>query len=421
MAAETLTTVTKALRTFHGPKMAKAIPEKVFLLKTIQDSSKYVQFGGRAATMYFPVHTQRNWGEGALSTEGGDFGTPRAHSFDEYSVTLAEPNWNMEVTGKLIDATNSRPDLSYIGKALEFEMSQLMKTAEKSLALKIFNDGSNALAQVDTSQGAITATQFYVDNPGIHWLEPGMNVDAWDAANKSSGGSNQLSSGTDEISAIDFANNRVTISDTTGLADGDYIKLTGTHGVTGIMGLLGHVDDGTNVSTYQGLARSGKPYTQAHVITDTNPLTEQTVFGVLRRLQKHSINEQIDHIVTDPQSCEWLALSLLDRQRFNGTTLVGGFAAVEFETPFGKKTIVPDALAWPGKMYFLRLADFGWGWMGRKGGDWANKDGKTLKQKVSSTSGTGYADAYVATWLMRCQLICHNPLNQAVLQSYVSP
>lgn len=422
MAQETLSVFQKSLRYFHGPRMAKAIPQKIFFLLMAQDKSDTVRFGGRDATMLFPVHKKRNWGTGAKA-EGGDFGTPRQHGFDQYSVGLADLDVNFEISDKLVKATASRPDLSYVKRALDFEAEGVIDTAQKLLAIQIFGDGTGAIAQVETDSGAITSSGFYVDNPGIEHLEIGMNIEAYDAANKASGGSNQFSNGVLEITDINPATNFVTVSaDPTGVANNDWLFLSGHQGKTNMMGLLGHIDDGTALATYQGITRSGNRYSQAHVISNSNnPLNEGAVFAVLRRLVKHSIKERIDHIITDPLSCDWLGLSLLDRQRFSGTTLVGGYAGVKFETPFGTKTIVPDPLAWPGYMYFICFEDMGFGWMGDKGGGWFDEDGNMLRPKISSTSGTGYAAAWVASWQMYVQMIGENPLNQALLKDYVSP
>lgn len=422
MAQETLSVFQKSLRYFHGPRMAKAIPQKIFFLLMAQDKSSDVRFGGRDATMIFPVHTKRNWGTGAKS-EGGDFGTPRQHGFDQYSVGLADLDVNFEISDKLVKATRSRPDLAYVKRALDFEAESVIDTSQKLLAIQVFGDGTGAIAQVETDTGAITTGGFYVDNPGIEWLEEGMFIEAYPSANKASGGSNQFTNGVLEITDVNPSTGFVTVDqDPTGVADNDWVFLTGHQGQTNMMGLQGHIDDGTALATYQGITRSGNRYSQAHVISHSNnPLSEQAVYAVTQRLVQRSISEQVDHIITDPQTCDWLATTIMDRQRFSGTTLVGGHAAVKFETPFGTKTIVPDPLAWPGYMQFISFEDFGFGWMGDKGGSWFDEDGHMLHRKISSSSGTGYAAAWVASWQMYVQMIGENPLNQALLKDYVAP
>ena len=422
MASETTTTVQKVLKYFHGPKMAEAVPDKVFFLKTAQDRSDLVRWGGRDATMLFPVNTKLGWGTGAHS-EGGDFGTPRAKGYDEYSVGITRLDVDGEISDQLIKLTRSRPELSYIGSALEDKMDDLMKVARKLLGILIFGDGTGALCQVTTTPGAITATQFYVDNPGGEHLEEGMFISARDDRTVGGSSAEQLTAGAQEILGLSYDPATgywlVTITDTTSLANDDDIFLVGHYGKAHPMGIWGHVDDGTQVATYQGLTRAAKSYTKAHMVTTTEDLSESVLYQVFRILAQFApANDTADVVLTDNRSLESLANSVLDRQRFEGTDVTGGFTTVKYATPWGTKKIVNDPLAPAGRIRCLRMADFAFGWAGKKGGQWFDEDGDVLKPKVSSTSGTGYAAAWVMTWLMYVQFVCSNPRNQADLTGY---
>jgi len=419
MAQAKLSVYQKSLKYFHGPRMAEAVANKVVWLKKCKDASDQVKFGGRDATMIFPVHTKGNWGTGASPAEGGDTGTPRVHGWDEYSVGLADLDVNFEISHKLIQATKSRPELAYVGSALEYEMKQTMETAEKLLGIQIWGDGSGALCQVNTGTGggAITGTTFFVNNPSAVHLQIGQFLSAH--ANNTTGDPEKFTAGVQEILDIDPATGQVTVTDTTGLANTHYLFLAGHYGAVNMTGMRALIDDGTVAPVFQGLTRSAKRYTKSHVVTNTGSLNEQAILAVYRRLYLYAPSKEVaSDVVCDAESQEILALNIIDRQRFTDSGIEGGYSTVNFATPYGKRKITIDPLAPPYQMWFCNFSDFGFGWMGQKGGDWLHED--VLAPKVSSSSGTGYAKAYVATWQMYVQMVNYNPPNQALLQGYTA-
>lgn len=424
MATDTVTTFQKPLKTFFGPNMARAIAQKVYFLTRAKNKSNTIKWGGRDSTMEFPAHKKRGWSTAAHSEAGGA-ATPRSPGFGSYQVGIAGLNCTFEVSDRLVQSTRARPDLSYVGSVLKFEMTELMLTAEKLLGIQVHGDGTGTLAQVSEDDAAITATTFRVNNPGVQWMEVGMFLEAH--TNKSGSESNQFSGGAQEIGALDRDIDEVTVTSTTGLADNDWVFLYGHYNLTNMNGLYGIVDDGTVQSTFQGVDRTaaGNGFAKAWR-RDANDamLNESTVFDAFAELYMRAptkgVGDWADEIVTDFESYKWLALSVLDRQRFAGTSISGGVSNLKYDTPWGNKTVTIDALAWPHEMSLCRMADFFFGWLGAEGGHWFDEDGQMLRPKIDSSSGTGYAKAWVAEWIMEVQFGCENPMNQLRLTGYTS-
>jgi hypothetical protein len=252
-------------------------------------------------------------------------------------------------------------------------------------------------------------------------------IQAYD--NNTTGGTKQLTANTSAFQRINqlvreaaTGNYRVYIDDTTGLSNNDYIYQRGHYGIAALTGLSAIVDDGTVAPTFQGQTRSSNQWACARTYSlGGNPINESALFPVFADLVRRSPGKKITHLVTDPDTLSWLALSILDRQRFEGQNVNGGFDEVIWHTPFGKITVMADPLCVPGKIFVLNAEELGIGWGTKPGGGWFDEDGLPLKARVSSGSGTGYADSYVCTWRMILQMTCNVPQDFALIYNYTSP
>ena len=428
--ADTLTTFQKGLKRNYSPKMAKTVLLNNNMFRLFQDVSKSLRMGGQDWALFEPIKTRHSYGTGG-GTEGGDFADVDSTGVDQWELGVARLHSSAALTGDLIDAIRKAPQLSYFESAINFKMDEIKDALNVVLGYQIFGKGDGALCQVDTGQGAIDSTDdfFYVDNPGPEWLQEGMLIQAWD--NNTTGGTAQLtanSSAYQRIEKLEYVQStgatKVYISDVTGLNNNEYLYQRGHYGKTALTGLLGMVDDGTNLSTFQGVDRTDDTmaWANAHVFDATgSPLNETLVMAVFEQLVRRSPTKKITHIVTDPTSFTWLALTLIDRQRFAGTKLVGGWETIKYQTPFGTIEITPDPLCPAGYMFFLDAAELGLGWGTKPGGQWFDEDGEPLKPQPSSTSGTGYKDQWVMTWRAILQAMLSVPKSCAVLYGYDAP
>lgn len=425
---DTLTTLQKALRRNYSPKMAKSVLLNNNMFRLFQDVSKSLKMGGQDWALYEPIKTRHSFGT-AAGTEGGDFGEVDSSGIDQWQLGVARAHSSAALTGDLIDNVRKAPSLAYFEDAINFKMDEVKDAMSVVLGWQIFGKGDGALCQVDTGQGAIAATYFYVDNPGPEWLQRGMMIQAYN--NNTTGGTKQLTANTSAFQRISklvydqqTGKTKVYIPDTTGLANNHYIYQRGHYGIAALTGLLGMVDDGTNLATFQGVDRTDATmgWANSHIFNATGaPLNESTVMAVFEQLVKRSPTKKITHIVTDPTSFTWLALTLIDRQRFAGTKLMGGWETIKYQTPFGTVEITPDPLCPSGYVFFLDADELGLGWGTKQGGQWVDEDGEPLKLQPSSTSGTGYKDQWVMTWRVILQAMLSVPESCAVLYGYDAP
>lgn len=425
---DTLTTLQYALKRNYAPTMAKATILNNNMFRLFQDVSKGLKMGGQDWALYQPIRTRHSFGGGSGS-EGGVFGTTDTEGISQWQLGVCRKHSSAALTGDVIDNIRKAPNLSYFEDAINTKMDSIKDTLAVSLGWQIFGKGDGALARCDTGQGAITATGFYVDNPGPEWLQEGMLIQAY--VNNTTGGTAHLtasSSAAQRIDALTYdaatGKTLVTITDTTGLLDNDYIYQQGDYGLTALTGLLGMVDDGTNLATFQSVDRTLAPnsWAKAHVFNaNSSPLNEALVMSVFEQLVKRSPTKKVTHIVCDPTSFNWLALTLVDRQRFEGTKLMGGWSTIRYQTPFGDVEITPDPLCPSGYIFFLDANELGLGWGTKPGGQWFNEGGDVLMPEPASTSGTGYRDRWVMTWRAILQAMLQVPKSCAVMYGYTAP
>lgn len=423
--AVTLSGIQKALKNHYKPKMAESVLANLQVYEMLKDTSDSIKRGGRDFLMYWPIHHRHSYGSAGTS-EGGDQGTPDTPGIDEWTSGVARFVSSGAITTDVINAARSQPDLSYLKDPLNFMMDEIRMAMSIVLGYQVFGDGSGALAQVDTGQGAITGTTFYVDNPGSVWIQRGMLIQAYD--NNTTGGTKQLTANTSAFQRVDKVVRQsngtylIYIQDTTGLSDNDYIYQQGHYGFAALTGLSAICDDGTTAPTFQGLTRSAAAYANAHIFNlGGAPINESSLLPVFEELTRRSPSKKITHIITDAATVTWLALSILDRQRFEGQTTKGGFDTVEYHHALGVTTIMPDPLCPPGRMFLLDANELGLGWGTAPGGEWEDEDGTPLNKQPSSTSGTGYKSQYVATWRVIAQMSCNAPENFALVYNYTSP
>lgn len=428
--ADTLTTFQDALKLNYSPRMAKATLLNNNMFRLFQDVSRSLKMGGQGWALYEPIRFRHSFGT-AGGTEAGDFGSTDSEGIDQWQLGVARLHSSAELSGDLIDNIRKAPSLSYFEDAINSKMDSVKDALAVVLGYQIFGKGDGALARVDTGQGAIDTSDdfFYVDNPGPEWMQVGMLIQAYD--NNTTGGTKQLtanSSAFQRIEKLEYdattGKTKVYISDCAGLADNDYIYQRGHYGVTPLTGLLGMVDDGTNLSTFQSIDRTDDTmsWASAHVFNaDSAPMSEQLINSVFEQLVMRSPTKKITHIITDVQTYNWLASTIMDRQRFTSKKLTGGWEAMDFATMFGTVEITADPLCPHGYVFFLDANELGLGWGTKQGGQWVDEDGEPLKLKPSSTSGTGYADAWVMTWRVILQAMLSVPQSCAVLYGYTAP
>lgn len=431
--AVTMSGIQKALKNHYKPKMAESVLANLGMYEMLKDTSDAIKRGGRDFLMYWPIHHRHSYGT-AGGTEAGDFGTPDTPGIDEWTSGIVRMNSSGAISGDVINAARSQPDLSYLKDPLNFMMDEIRMAMSIVLGYQVFGTGDGSLARIDTSQGAVGADYFYVNNPGSVWIQRGMVIQAY--TNNTTGSSPQWTADTSAFQRVADVQRQsngtykiiiqkltgATGDTTGGTTNGYWIYQRGHYGVAGLLGLSAICDDGTSVATYQGQTRSTTAYANAKVFNlNGAPINESALFPIFAEMARRSPSKKITHMVTDHDTLSWLALSVLDRQRFEGQTTRGGFKSVEWHHALGTTTIMADQLCPPGRIFILDADELGLGWGTAPGGEWADEDGSPLNKQPSSSSGTGYKDQYVATWRVIAQMSCNAPENFALIYNYTSP
>ena len=199
------------------------------------------------------------------------------------------------------------------------------------------------------------------------------------------------------------------------MADGDFVSRYNV-GATGgsfrqleLMGLLGHVDDGTILSTdfgitvYQAITRANYPEYQGNVVDNgTAAITEAKLRSMLDLCETEG-DSRPDLIITDyVQRAKYEALLTPSKRFVNPMSLEGGFRALEFDG----LPIVVDKDCPPEHWFFMNTETIKWYQM--SDWEWMDKDGAVLS-KVA-----GY-DAYEAVMYKYAELGCDDPADNACL------
>jgi hypothetical protein len=199
------------------------------------------------------------------------------------------------------------------------------------------------------------------------------------------------------------------------MADGDFVSRYNV-GPTGgsqrqleIMGLLGHVDDGTvlnsdfSITSYQGITRASYPEYQGNVTDNGGSDITKAVMRAQLDLCETEGDARPDLIITDyTQRSKYEQLLTPSKRFVNPMSLEGGFRALEFDG----LPVVVDKDCPPEHWFFINSETLKWYQM--SDWDWMDKDGSVL------TKVSGY-DAYEAVMYKYAELACEDPADNAVL------
>jgi len=195
------------------------------------------------------IRIQRRQNVGAQN-QNESFRTNRSGVRKQFTINAKINVAAIEVTGFLI-ALAKNPDAAFIS-GLDDEMEDAHAMLKKDENRQAFGDGKGVLALVN---GALVAsTALVVDTPGVQYFFPGERIDIYTAG----GVAEALDV---EITAIDESTNTLTTGTAITVSNDSKIYRQGVKANEPsdgkeMMGLAGIADDGSNVSTFQGLSRT---------------------------------------------------------------------------------------------------------------------------------------------------------------------
>ncbi len=253
--------------------------------------------------------------------------------FKKARLQLKQVYASFIVSGPLLRASASK--VGAWTPALQALMENLVKSMKKARNHFNYGDGSGALAKVVTAPDANTIT---IDR-WCSLFEDARYLDSWTLK---TGGSQNMTA--KKIASSDRATKTLTITGH-GASVGDFIYLKSSRNIAQ-MGLTGIIDDGTYLSTHQGLSRTTYPRWKANVLHNNGTgrnLSEELLQAAMAVLRM--VGAAVDMWTVTPFALNDLIFGMqLQRQFVNPTQkFVGGIRAVDI----GNAKVVedPDMLA----------------------------------------------------------------------------
>ena len=408
----TLTTADSFLKEFYeGDVIHEAVNNGTPLLSRWKSTIKEVgRVGGKSLTLRFPVMTSRNQAIGARS-EGGTL--PTASNIGGVQMTSAmKYNYGrIQLTGQLIKASKVS-EVAFV-EGLDQEIDGMVQGMTVDFARQIHGDGSGFLGQANgTFNNTVTVT---VDGPDVRWFEVGMRVDDFTA--KTAGSAGNLSN--NSISDIDPDNNTLTFGMAITINDNNYLFRTGSRGLE-MVGLLAHIDDGTNAATIQGVTRAtaGNNYSKARLVNaGAANLTESWLQQAMQTSYTgiYSGGKGATVALCDPQSMRYVAKLLITKERFvDSKKFAGGYSMLTYQVGGKAVEFLEDRMAYPTYIQFINEDAFELAYAADAKFRWMDEDGAILQRVIGQ-------DAYEATMYCYSNVVCHNYGSQVRLYNYAAP
>ena len=392
--ALTLTTMDAALKTLYLPRMVSVINKATVLRDRIKTNMDMTNVSGKGASV--PVNIRPSEAIGARG-DGEALPTPQNQRYVECSVAYAYNYATFRVTHPTMVASLTN-EVAWI-KAVTSEMQGLERDLGRDLDRQDHGYGYGVLGTINGA-GSSTTTMTMDDG---HNVKVNMVIDVYTAV---SGGSQEV----DSISVSAVSGNTVTLASAQTFSDGSYVFREDSRG-NEAMGLIGLVDDGTYLTTLQGISRTTYPEWKSTVLDNsgtaraiTETLLDDAIFtaqetgegnislGLTGRIQFRKIGE----------------LLTADRRFAFSTTLQGGFKAIEWgDVPIVNDPRSPVDANGNDMLFFIDESVISRYQLGPM--NWDDEDGNILHRNE------GYA-TYDATLYEYGNLGTTDPANHAVIR-----
>lgn len=396
----------EALKTVYG-EIRDLIPTKVRALDMFMDGSESANWVGKGVE--YPVTVGRSEGAGWAS-EGGNLPTAGREKYATMRIPMRYQYARAAWTAQVIKASQS--SRGAFASAMEREMDGVIKTLTVDRGRAIFGDGRGILALVNGTATSATQT---LDSPGgvagaingSRFIRPGMIVGC---INPSTGAVRSTTVAT--VLSRASTGLTLTLDASKTWTDNDYVVRFTTTGSTDVadtsfnkefMGLLGHDDDGTYVSTYHNVNRTTYPIAQSAVIgSSTSPAGAMSADLLQRGIDladELGDGEISDLIMHHSVRRAYIAMTEQDRRYMGGDLSkpdAGTVAAKRGKLAFGGIPILEDKYAPYGIVFGVDRSGFKRYTMVK--GEWADDDGAVLSRVGTGSSATDTFEAYYRLW-----------------------
>lgn len=392
--AQSLANFDNALKNVYGPGMRNALNNSNPVLTEVVRDTEHVE--GRKCI--WNVHTGRSSGVGARK-EGVALPTPDRQRTIAPEDTLAYEYATVEVTGQALHLTQNK-DAAF-AKALEFEMTNIVKDQKVDLARQMYNkavtiNGALANGALARSAGAPSANVITLEDLSsttggtadpvvFRYFEEGMLIDAVDAS------TGAITEAAMVVTAIDPAAGTITVDDDGATADDNYLFRAGNYDageneINGLPFLLG-------TQNYAGVTVSTNPkWAGKQVGSSTSGISENLLMAGTEEVVVSGSGEAPDLGLIAYKQGRKLASLLQTQKRYEPAplTLTAGWEGIKV----AGLDLVFDRFAPERAVYLVKRSELAW-FVGLDW-DWDTDGGTSVLTKVPGFDKiTGDYKAYV--------------------------
>lgn len=408
-----LTNLTDILKQVYGPRIEQQQRREALTYMELPISSR--KPGGLG--YIFPVHIGSNQAIGA-KLESEALPTPQRQRYDKVTITPKYVYGTIRVTGPAIAA--AKANVMAFADSLASEISNAFIDVRTDLGRMTFGDGWGQLAvssAAATTSDSVAWTVTCDNAIGVHYLKEGMYVDFYE--------SDTLDTSSDSaiITSINPATKVVTLSPT-GMTTAQAVATaavivrentredshdSSTDTAREMMGLLGVIDDGTNLATFQDIDRTaaGKRLWKANYLANSGVDRELTL-DLLQRgidLARYSGGSTINDIRMGlGQRRKYVALLQPDI-RYTPGNLDGGFERLTYAGGDARIRITIDPDCVPGAVFQMTK-----GTIQRyelKALGWADLDGNILHRRSGYDEWNAFLCIYTQIGSTKCNANTH--------------
>lgn len=359
----------------------------------------------------FPVHIGSNQAIGA-KLESEQLPSAQRQRYDKVTIVPKYIYGTIKVTGPAIAA--AKGNVMAFADSLASEIQNAYIDVRTDLGRMTFGDGWGQLATLSalaTPSAAATWT-FVCDNAlGVHYLREGMVVDFYEGATLDA--SNDVSTITSIAPSTKTVTCALNATASGTLASAAVVVRTATREATHdtsadtareMMGLLGIIDDGTNVDTFQDIQRTaaGKRLWKANYVANSS-IDRELSLDLMQRcidLARYTGGSTINDIRMGlGQRRKYVALLQPDI-RYSPGQLHGGFERLTYAGGDARIQITVDPDCYPGRVFFMTK-----GTIQRyelKALGWADLDGNILHRRSGYDEWEAFLCIYTNLGSTKC-------------------
>lgn len=305
MAGQTITTVDPLLKDFYVDKIVEEIKQQMPLSDYFKKRDDMPTDGRQ---VFYPVHVARNVGVGAIGA-GANLPTAGYQAWQDFKVPYKYNYARIQIDAQSMKATKT--SRGAFEKIFDAEILGAARDCGRNRNRQLFGYGVGTIAVITT--GAASATQTVKNGQGQTDANGQYNPARFFAAGQLlagiSGGATVNWVGT--VSSVNAALTQIVFTGSVTTTTGDEIVSVSLSSSTAladtgynneIMGLLGMVDDGTYVGTYNTLSRTTYPILNSYRLAlgqgGITPILIQKAFDGVYQRSDGKITDMFMHPVT---------------------------------------------------------------------------------------------------------------------------